>query len=65
MEKKYFFWPAISSRNLFEGCNILMTLDARDVYSEVVKTVFDLDDEDKARHFYRSRTEKKSLSLIR
>jgi len=38
-------WPGLSKRNLFEDRDLTMTIDARDIYAEVVKTVFDLEDD--------------------
>jgi len=42
-----------------------MTIDARDVYAEVVKTVFDLNDQDIARDVFLGYRPEKSLGLMR
>lgn len=58
-------WPGLSSKDLYEGRDLLMTIDARDVYAEVVKTVFDLNDEDIARDVFLGYRPEKSLGLMR
>ena len=42
-----------------------MTIDARDVYAEVIKTVFDLDDEEITRQVFVGYRPEKSLGLMR
>ena len=58
-------WPGLGSKDLYEGRDLLMTIDARDVYAEVVKTVFDLNDEDIARDVFLGYRPEKSLGLMR
>ena len=58
-------WPGLDSKDLYEGRDLLMTIDARDVYAEVVKTVFDLNDEDIARDVFLGYRPEKSLGLMR
>ena len=45
-------WPGLSKRNLFEDRDLKMTIDARDIYAEVVKTVFDLEDDVISEHVF-------------
>jgi len=45
-------WPGLSKRNLFEDRDLTMTIDARDIYAEVVKTVFDLEDDVISEHVF-------------
>ncbi|MDC0431654.1 DUF1501 domain-containing protein [Paracoccaceae bacterium] len=58
-------WPGLGSKDLYEGRDLLMTIDARDVYAEVVKTVFDLNDEDIARDVFLGYRPEKPLGLMR
>ena len=58
-------WPGLGSKDLYEGRDLLMTIDARDVYAEVIKTVFDLDDEEIARHVFVGHQPEKSPGLMR
>ena len=58
-------WPGLGSKDLYEGRDLLMTIDARDVYAEVIKTVFDLDDEEIARQVFVGYRPEKSLGLMR
>ena len=58
-------WPGLGSKDLYEGRDLLMTIDARDVYAEVVKTVFDLNDEDIVRDVFLGYRPEKSLGLMR
>ena len=58
-------WPGLGSKDLYEGRDLLMTIDARDVYAEVVKTVFDLNDQDIARDVFLGYRPEKSLGLMR
>ena len=58
-------WPGLGSKDLYEGRDLLITIDARDVYAEVVKTVFDLNDEDIARDVFLGYRPEKSLGLMR
>ena len=58
-------WPGLSESNLHEGRDLLMTIDARDVYAEVVKTVFDLTDEDITRSVFPGYQPNKPLGIIR
>ena len=45
-------WPGLEKRNLFEDRDLKMTIDARDIYAEVVKTVFDLEDDVISEHVF-------------
>jgi uncharacterized protein (DUF1501 family) len=45
-------WPGLSKRNLFEDRDLKMTIDAHDIYAEVVKTVFDLEDDVISEHVF-------------
>jgi uncharacterized protein (DUF1501 family) len=45
-------WPGLSKRNLFEDRDLKMTIDARDIYAEVVKTVFDLENDVISEHVF-------------
>ena len=36
-------WPGLGSSSLFEGRDLKLTIDARDIYSEVVSKIFDID----------------------
>ena len=38
-------WTGLSKQNLVEDRDLKMTIDARDIYAEVVKTVFNLEDD--------------------
>ena len=58
-------WPGLSESNLHEGRDLLMTIDARDVYAEVVKTVFDLTDEDITRSVFPGYQPNEPLGIIR
>ena len=58
-------WPGLGSKDLYEGRDLLMTIDARDVYAEVIKTVFDLDDEEINRQVFVGYRPEKSLGLMR
>ena len=58
-------WPGLGTKDLYEERDLQMTIDARDVYSEVVKTVFDLDDDDITRHVFPGYTQKHSLGLMK
>ena len=58
-------WPGLSESNLHEGRDLLMTIDARDVYAEVVKTVFDLTDEDITRSVFPGYQLNRPLGIIR
>jgi uncharacterized protein (DUF1501 family) len=58
-------WPGLSTKNLYEGRDLLMTIDARDVYAEVVKTVFDIDDEDISRYVFIGHRPPRTLGLMR
>ena len=58
-------WPGLGSKDLYEGRDLLMTIDARDVYAEVIKTVFDLDDEEITRQVFVGYRPEKSLGLMR
>ena len=58
-------WPGLSERDLFEGRDVRMTIDARDVYAEVVKTVFDLTDEDITRYVFHGYQQKNPLGIMR
>ena len=58
-------WPGLGTKDLYEERDLQMTIDARDVYSEVVKTVFDLDDDDITRHVFPGYTQKYSLGLMK
>jgi len=58
-------WPGLSERDLYEGRDVRMTIDARDVYAEVVKTVFDLTDEDITRYVFHGYQQKNPLGIMR
>ena len=58
-------WPGLSTKNLYEGRDLLMTIDARDVYAEVIKTVFDLNDEDISRDVFIGYNSPRTLGLMR
>ena len=58
-------WPGLSESNLHEGRDLLMTIDARDVYGEIVKTVFDLTDEDITRSVFPGYQLNRPLGIIR
>ena len=58
-------WPGLSTKNLYEGRDLLMTIDARDVYAEVIKTVFDLNDEDISRYVFMGYNSPRTLGLMR
>lgn len=58
-------WPGLSERDLYEGRDVRMTIDARDVYAEVVKTVFDLTDEDITRYVFHGYQQKTPLGIMR
>ena len=36
-------WPGLKPSSLYDGRDLKMTIDARDIYSEVVSKVFNLD----------------------
>ena len=58
-------WPGLSTKNLYEGRDLLMTIDARDVYAEVIKTVFDLNDEDISRDVFIGYNSPRTLGIMR
>ena len=58
-------WPGLGSKDLYEERDLLMTIDARDVYAEVIKTVFELNDQDIARDVFLGYRPEKSLGLMR
>ena len=55
----------MSESNLHEGRDLPMTIDARDVYAEVVKTVFDLTDVDITRFIFQACQPNKPLGIMR
>ena len=58
-------WPGLSERDLHEGRDLLMTIDARAVYSEVVKVVFNLTDEDITRYVFQGYRPQTPLGIMR
>jgi uncharacterized protein (DUF1501 family) len=58
-------WPGLSSKNLYEGRDLTMTIDARDVYSELVSKVFDLNSEIVSRDVFLGYKPKKYHGLLR
>ena len=58
-------WPGLSKRNLFEDRDLTMTIDARDIYAEVVKTVFDLEDDVISEHVFLGYKHEKYYGLIK
>ena len=58
-------WPGLSTKNLYEGRDLLMTIDASDVYAEVIKTVFDLNDEDISRDVFIGYNSPRTLGIMR
>ena len=55
----------MSESNLHEGRDLPMTIDARDVYAEVVKTIFDLTDVDITRFIFKAYQPNKQLGIMR
>ena len=58
-------WPGLSKRNLFEDRDLTMTIDARDIYAEVVKTVFDLEDDVISEHVFLGYKPEKYYGLLK
>ena len=58
-------WPGLSSSNLFEGRDLKMTIDARDIYSEVVSKVFNLDPAIVSKDVFLGYKPKKDWGLLR
>ena len=58
-------WPGLSKRNLFEDRDLKMTIDARDIYAEVVKTVFDLEDDVISEHVFLGYNPEKYHGLLK
>ena len=58
-------WPGLSKRNLFEDRDLKMTIDARDIYAEVVKTVFDLEDDVISEHVFLGYKPEKYYGLLK
>ena len=58
-------WPGLSKRNLFEDRDLTMTIDARDIYAEVVKTVFDLEDDVISEHVFIGYKPEKYYGLLK
>lgn len=58
-------WPGLSKRNLFEDRDLTMTIDARDIYAEVVKTVFDLEDDIISEHVFLGYKPEKYYGLLK
>ena len=55
----------MSESNLHEGRDLPMTIDARDVYAEVVKTIFDLTDVDITRFIFQAYQPNEPLGIMR
>ena len=58
-------WPGFSKRNLFEDRDLTMTIDARDIYAEVIKTVFDLEDDVISEHVFLGYKPEKYYGLLK
>ena len=58
-------WPGLSKRNLFEDRDLTMTIDARDIYAEVVKTVFNLEDDVISEHVFLGYKPEKYYGLLK
>jgi len=58
-------WPGLSKRNLFEDRDLTMTIDARDIYAEVIKTVFDLEDDVISEHVFLGYKPEKYYGLLK
>ena len=58
-------WPGLSKQNLFEDRDLKMTIDARDIYAEVVKTVFDLEDDVISEHVFLGYNPEKYHGLLK
>jgi len=58
-------WPGLSKRNLFEDRDLKMTIDARDIYAEVIKTVFDLEDDVISEHVFLGYKPEKYYGLLK
>ncbi|MDA9910078.1 DUF1501 domain-containing protein [Amylibacter sp.] len=58
-------WPGLSKRNLFEDRDLTMTIDARDIYAEVVKTVFELEDDVISEHVFLGYKPEKYYGLLK
>ncbi|MDB0001038.1 DUF1501 domain-containing protein [Amylibacter sp.] len=58
-------WPGLSKRNLFEDRDLTMTIDARDIYAEVVKVVFDLEDDVISEHVFLGYKPEKYYGLLK
>jgi uncharacterized protein (DUF1501 family) len=58
-------WPGLSKRNLFEDRDLTMTIDARDIYAEVVKIVFDLEDDVISEHVFLGYKPEKYYGLLK
>ena len=58
-------WPGLKPTSLYDGRDLKMTIDARDIYSEVVSKVFNLDPELVTRDVFLGYKPKKDWGLLR
>lgn len=58
-------WPGLSTSSLYEGRDLKLTIDARDVYSEVVSKVFGLDPAQVSRDVFLGYKPMKDWGLIK
>lgn len=58
-------WPGLKSSSLYEGRDLKLTIDARDIYSEVVSKVFGIDPGRVSKDVFLGYKPKKDWQLIR
>ena len=58
-------WPGLKPSSLFEGRDLKMTIDARDIYSEIVSKVFNLDPDRVSKDVFLGYKSKRDWGLLR
>lgn len=58
-------WPGLKQSALYEGRDLKMTIDARDIYSEIVSKVFNIDPEIVSRDVFLGYKPKKYWDILR
>jgi Protein of unknown function (DUF1501) len=58
-------WPSLKSSKMFEGRDLMMTIDARDVYTEVISKVFSVDPKQVAKEVFFHHKVKRDLNILR
>ena len=58
-------WPGLKTSQLYEGRDLKVTIDARDIYSEIVSKVFDVDPDRVSKEVFLGYKPKKDYSLLK